>query len=485
MMPAGLLPSPLTTSEILIEPKVRTFSVQAHWLHSGDCRLDASFHADEVVMARRAIVDSGFPLRPLSDPEIAGQIYNLPRFKRIYTSISDKGYSYLSASQVLMFRPQSERWIARDKAPNKVSRHFAKAGSILVTCSGIVGRCVLVTKRLECYFLTHDLLHIIPNKPVGYLYAFLSTWIGQTLMIEEQYGGTIKHLEPHHLQRLPVPLIPDREQRAMHEQIMQAYRLRDEANDLLDQADELLHTELGLPRFDESQVPYLGGMKRPKGFVVKASELAARLDASFHLPTAKAAVQQLHEGKYPLVRLGDVAQRIFIPPRFKRIYVGPEYGVPFLQGSHIPLMKPYDLKYLSRHAHTDLSPWIIRQNWVLVTCSGTIGRVALVLGAMDGWAASQHIERIVSDQQRAQPGYLVAFLMTPYGQHQLTSKVYGGVVDELTEDDTAAIFIPDAPPEVQQRIGTLVVQAFEKKEEANQIEEQAIRTLEEAIAKSR
>jgi hypothetical protein len=53
--------------------------------------------------------------------------------------------------------------------------------------------------------------------------------------------------------------------------------------------------------------------------------------------------------------------------------------------------------------------------------------------------------------------------MTPYGQHQLTSKIYGGVVDELTEEDTAAIWLPDAPLEVQERIGTLVVQAFEKR----------------------
>jgi hypothetical protein len=72
--------------------------------------------------------------------------------------------------------------------------------------------------------------------------------------------------------------------------------------------------------------------------------------------------------------------------------------------------------------------------------------------------------------QRIHAGYLAAFLMTPYGEHQLTSKIYGGVVDELTEEDTAAVFIPDPPHNVQERIGILVVQAFEKKEEANRIE---------------
>jgi type I restriction enzyme S subunit len=192
----------------------------------------------------------------------------------------------------------------------------------------------------------------------------------------------------------------------------------------------------------------------------------------------------MQKGKYPLVRLGDVAKP-YVAPRFRRIYVAPEYGIPFLQGSHIPLMKPYDPKYLSRIAHADVSSWIIRDGWVLVTRSGTIGRIALVPRALDGWAASQHIERIMPDLQRVHAGYLAAFLMTPYGQHQLTSKIYGGVVDELTEDDTAAVWLPNAPPDVQTHIGALVVEAFEKKEEANRIERDTVKELEEVLKRGR
>jgi type I restriction enzyme S subunit len=484
-MRSNALPAVSEPIEPAIEPKVRPFSVRAHWLTEDDCRLDASFYADEVVAARRVIEDSGFEIKMLGDISVTKEIFNLSRFKRIYTNDPTKGYPYLSASEVLMFRPQSDCWIACDKAPKQAERYFAKEGWLLVTCSGAVGRCVLVTKRLERFFITHDLLRVIPSLPAGYLYAYLSSWIGQALMVKEQYGMTVTHLEPQHLARLPVPLLPDDEQQAIHEQIMQAYRLRDEANDLLDKADELLHTELGLPRFDESQVPYLFGSSKPKAFTVRATELEGRLDPSFHIPIARAVIEQLRKGKYLLVRLGDVAIRIFIPPRFKRIYVSPEYGVPFLQGSHVPMIKPYDLKYLSRRAHPDLSRWIIHQGWVLVTCSGTIGLVALVPKTLDGWAASQHIERIIPNTQRCHAGYIAAFLMTPYGQHQLTSKIYGGVVDELTEEDTAAIWLPDAPLEVQERIGTLVVQAFEKKEEANAIEDRAIARLENILARDK
>ena len=74
-------------------------------------------------------------------------------------------------------------------------------------------------------------------------------------------------------------------------------------------------------------------------------------------------------------------------------------------------------------------------------------------------------------------------LMTPYGQHQLTAKIYGGVVDELTEEDTRAVWIPNAPLEIQQEIGQRVAQAFDKKDEASAIEEAAIRKVESLLQK--
>lgn len=467
--------------------------VPAHWLYRGEHRLDAGYYTTEVNAALRAVYDSGFEVRALS--KVTKSIFVLDRFRRVYARDKSSGWPYLSASEALDFRPHSERYIAKDHAPKSAMLHFAQPGWLLVTASGSVGRIVFVTKRLSKYFLTHDLLRIVPgNFPsAGYLYAYLASQFGQILMTKDQYGSAIKHLEPHHLASVPVPLPPAEVQAEIHAGIMRAYALRDEANDLLDEADRLLHETLGLPIFDESQVPYLSApaaprqpahrpeMPPPKAFTVRASELADRFDASFHVPIAKTAVQLLREGTYEPVQLGSITADIFIPARFKRIYVPREYGVPFLQGSHLPLMRPYDLKYLSRTQQKNLGKWMIRKGWVLVTCSGTIGRVGLVSSYMDNWAASQHLLRIIPDHSKSHPGYIAAFLMTPYGQHQLTAKIYGGVVDELTEEDTAAIWIPNAPLEIQREIGERVVRAFEKKDEATAIEEAAIRKVESLL----
>lgn len=467
----------MVTEETLPKQRgLQQFHIPSHWVMQEDLRLDATYYTSRAIWALMLTKEAGFDTALLGSEKATRRMFNLARFKRIYTVDRQHGWPYLSANEVFLLRPDSERWLARSKAPKGAEQYFVKSGWILMSCSGVIGRPILASRRLEGYFITHDLMRIIPALPPGYLYAFFSSWIGQTLIRQQQYGATVTHIEPHHLQRVPVPLLAETHQQAIHEQIETAYRLRDEANDLLDEAQHLIYKEIGLQPFNESDVPYLFGTRKPSVFTTKATQLEDRLDASYHVPKLKAVLSILDNGKYTPVPLGELAKP-YIPSRFKRIYVAPEFGIPFLQGSHIPMIKPFDLKYLSRRAHTNLDPWIIRAGWVLVTCSGTIGRIAIVPKAWEGWAASQHIERMIAIGDN-HPGYIAAFLMTAHGQIQLSSKIYGGVVDELTEEDTAKIVVPKAPAELQRKIGSLVVQAYEKAAQAIDEEGKAVTRFE-------
>lgn len=177
-----------------------------------------------------------------------------------------------------------------------------------------------------------------------------------------------------------------------------------------------------------------------------------RLDAGFYNTETMRAHRAMAESGLTLRRLGEVTQRIFIPPRFKRVYVDAAYGVPFLQGTHIPQFRPTNLKYLSRSAHKNLDRWIIKAGWVLVTCSGTIGRVGIALQQWNNWAASQHIMRIVPHSDGVCPaGYIYAWLSSPLGQAQFNG-IYGAVVDELTASHAADILIPVPVTDEQRQI---------------------------------
>ncbi len=469
-------------------------TVSVHWLYQGENRLDGGYYTADTNAAFRAVNDCGFEVQALE--KVTSAIWYPGRFKRIYAKNPTGGIPFLTASEIFQFRPMSAEFLANNISAVEICK--VQNGWILVTRSGTVGRCVIVGKRLERFAITDDAIRVhVKGMSIGYLYAYLSSWIGQTLISKDQYGSAIKHLEPHHLANIPVPLPPEGIQAKIHAEIMRAYALRDEANELLDEANRLLHEKLGLPVFDESLVPYLAApaaprlpanrseMPHPKAFSIRASELMDRFDASFHMPVAKIAIELLSRCNFKPVQLGQIAADIFIPPRFKRIYVSREYGIPFLQGSHLPQMRPYDLKFLSRIQQKNLEQWIIHNEWVLVTCSGTIGRIGLVTSFMESWAASQHLLRIIPDYSKGHPGYIAAFLMTPYGQHQLMAKIYGGVVDELTEEDTRAVWIPNASQEIQREIGDLVMQAFEKKDEASAIEEAAIHKVESLLQKEK
>ena len=145
-------------------------------------------------------------------------------------------------------------------------------------------------------------------------------------MIKSEYGGTISHLEAKHITTIHVPVLSKHEQIAIHEKIIKAYRLRDEANELLDQADIHLHTLLDVAPFTEADIEYLGKESDPRAFMVSAAELGVRLDATNHVPVARSAIHKLQGGRFQLIPLEERVDRVYVAPRFARVYVEKEFG---------------------------------------------------------------------------------------------------------------------------------------------------------------
>lgn len=183
------------------------------------------------------------------------------------------------------------------------------------------------------------------------------------------------------------------------------------------------------------------------GILSESDEI--RQDAGHYSPALLNARRILEQSGLKLERLGDIVERVILPSRIpKRIYVAPEDGLPFLQGSHVVHFQPADLKYLSPASHRNIDMIVIRTGWLLVTRSGTVGRVAICPPEWDGWAASEHIIRIVPDETKCPSGYLCSFLTSSLGQAQLSANIHGAVVDELTDEQVRNVLIPVPDKEV-------------------------------------
>lgn len=462
--------------------EVQTINVPVRWVNDGEKRLDASFYAQDVIAAR-ILLDKirrmGVKIESVND--LSNRIFWPGRFKRCYVS-SNEGMPFLMPSEVFTFLPRPTKYIIA--YPKDI---LVEEGWLLISRSGSIGRCIIVTKNMLNFVLSDDLIRIVTKdeKKLYYLYAYLNTWIGQAFLTKDQYGATVKHIEPHHVANIPIPHLPDLEEE-ISPKILEAHKLKEEAQQLLLKAEEMIYSELGLPKIDENDVEYFGGEigRLVKAFEVKASELDFRLDASYHEPLAHLVISNLREASSgEPKKLKEVADS-FVPPRFKRPYVKePNDGIPLLQGSHIPQIKPLDIRFIWRNMKK-LEAYIVKRNWLLVTCSGTIGRVALVSDYWDGWAATNHILRIIPKEGEINPGYLTGFLLSIYGQAQFQRLIYGGVVDEIGEAGKLfeeILILKPKDKTIEDKIGSLVIDAYNKKDKANQIEEEAIKKLEDAL----
>ena len=178
----------------------------------------------------------------------------------------------------------------------------------------------------------------------------------------------------------------------------------------------------------------------PLSVLAKSPE--CRFDAGHYNPELLHTLNTLKQSGLKLERLSTLVKRVILPSRFKRIFVKPEAGLPFLQGSHVVHFQPADLKYLSPASHKDIDVITIRAGWLLITRSGTVGRVTLCPSEWDGWVASEHIIRIIPDEAKCPAGYLCSFLALPFGQIQLRANIHGAVVDELTDKQVENVLVP-------------------------------------------
>lgn len=482
----AMVPTP-TQPELLPDDDLQWSSIHIQeTLSRGLCLKASTFgmegrHARDLVHAckwkpRPAVGESGF-----------ANAFNLARFKRIWVEYSD--YPIYQPGQITELNPKPSGYLS-PITQTKLDVLRVHTGQILMTCSGrsgSIGRTTYVSSTLDNRIFSHDLIRIECREPdtAGYLYAFLRTSIGRALVRSNEYGAMIPHIEPGHLQHV---LIPDPSlilKKRVHDLILHSYALRDQSNKLLNQAEQQLYDALSLPPLRELQAAASDSKVGVCIATVSAGRLGNRLDASYHAPLVDAIVQRLRRAHASLTTVNDphLSQRIILPGRFARVYVGEGQGVPFFGGKEIHQLNPTGRKFLSLKIHgarirEQLS---LIQNMILVTCSGTIGRVALVPGHWAGFAASQHVIRIVPVSEDV-AGYLYVFLASEYGKALIQRFSYGATVPELDEHQVAQVIVPILhDSSAQTRISNLALKANELQSEAYNAEQEGIYIVEHDI----
>jgi len=480
-------PNSLTSTMATLHP-IEAFTVPSEAVFKSGCRLEGSFYGSDGYRAARALFRSGFDLRELGAHAL---VFNPPIFKRTYVNDNVHGIPYLTRSALLEARPAKDTFLSKSLTACLEDLSI-REGMVLISDSGTVGRTVLATRDIDGWVSTNNLIRVLSNHREAFsqefFYTYLVSQVGEYLLTRNTYGSVVEHIDPLHVRRILFPVLPRRLRERLTEMIREVSRLRVEANALLDEAEAEVQRQCGLPDIEEL-VPKVreGTLSGASVYVVPSTNVLStenrfgsiRLDATYYDPVAAKLRQLILESGG--VELASVLRGVRNSRLRKRIYVDdPSAGVPMIGGKQLVQVRPTDVSYLSRVLTRGVESETVQSGWTLVSCGGTLGRTLFVHRNFEGWAVSQHVMRLTPNESWIWPGFLYAFMASPFGQVQIAQRSYGSVIPELRDFQFKSIAI-SLPEDRGKSIHDTVIRAYDCRADARDLEDEAIRLFETAI----
>ena len=447
-------------------------------------RFEASAYSLEAKNAREEINNSKYPSKKLyGNNGFSDTAFYPGRFKRTYISNGERSIGFLGSSEMLEINPKPVKYL--NKEQEDLKSLFVKRGDVLLSRSGTIGNIAYVSKTLQNFLVSEHSIRLRNIEYSGYIYAFLKTPIGQCLIKTNTFGSVVSQIEPKHLENIEIPNPPEILKKEIHNLIVKSYDLRDESNDLIDEAEKLLIQELKLPPIEDFKPKYYNQNNEIRNFEVSLSKLNNRFDASYHVPIVDCIVEHLKAHSKALKKIGDedISAEVILPGRFARTYVEEGQGTLFFGGKQINELEPSVKKYLSLALHNKRieNELKLQENMVLITRSGTIGRVNIVPHHWENWIINEHVIR-VKPKNTDIAGYLYCWLNSDYGKVLIERYTYGSVVNEIDTNHVCNIDIPIIKShEILRQINNLILQANKKRYEAYILEQKAIKMVNEKV----
>ena len=413
--------------------------VPSRWLEREGRRLDCGPYLSGAMEAKVLLERLPVPraeLRSLTRGHEGG-VYIGQQFARNYVSDPDHGVPFLSSSTMLHADFTHADLLKKSDATSPRLAHLRiEEGTTLVSRSGTIGRMAYARAEMSGMWASEHAIKIVPDPALvrpGYLHAFLSGRFGLPLVTGGTYGAIVRHIEPLHVARVPVPLAPDGVQEQAHRLVTEAAAMRTDASAKLRAVIREIEAAAGLPPIDRRS----SEASAPDTSLVRASALAGRMDGLFHSRYHRAVLEPLRA--LPASRrttVGDLAERVFKPPMFKKISVQDrQFGLPLFNTASILRSDPDTDDILSRRVKS-IDNLIVHERTVLVPAdgqlNGIIGHPVLPIGDVVGGTVNNHAIRLLcSDEDVA--GYVFACLSSEYARRQLKARAYGTSIPSLGE----------------------------------------------------
>jgi type I restriction enzyme S subunit len=346
-------------------------------------------------------------------------------------------------------------------------------GWILISRSGTVGNCAFASRLHAQKLASEDVIRLVPDYILraGVIYAYLASKYGHSLLTQGVFGAVIQHIEPAFIASLPIPMFPESFQAEVDDLIQESARLREEANDKLEEAIEY---------FNE-HYPIKDGIQQY--FYKKVSELKNGFAAYNNNLEVDDYIRSYSANSFIV---GDEADECFAPPMFKHIYLSKDNGYPFMTGSELQRFNLRYYRWLSPRGVKDINDYVVHKGTLLLYKSGTtdggiLGNVFIADNQLDGCCLSDHVIRVVfKDLKKAYWTY--AFLKSKGGKRILIRLATGTMIPFITPEKLSDIPIPN-PDDHYDKIIQDIEEYIDKSSKAKVAENKAITRVEDEIEK--
>lgn len=223
--------------------EINTFSLK---LSEIDNRLDASYHLPIVDKIFAYMKENAREIITIGSPKISKNIILPGRFKRVFVS-EENGVKFLGSKVMNQLDPSTEKFISKSIHKKALDNILGiKKNSILLAARGTIGEVVLPPKHFEGWAISDNMMQLISYEDIcGYVYIFLSTDYGKTLIKKFVYGGVVDAIEPEHIRKIPIPLLENEMvQKKINDLALQANKLRYESYCLEQEAIQIMNKEV-------------------------------------------------------------------------------------------------------------------------------------------------------------------------------------------------------------------------------------------------
>lgn len=186
------------------------------------------------------------PNLPLGEICAGGRLGNGPMFKRIDSDVDHGGVLLVGQRQGWWNRPEDGRIISRAQTPADcfVADETVMVGAQgLPSEGGLLGRAMMVTGRWLPHAYSQHFLRIgsgLEEIPGAYLFALLRSQVSMRIFRSMLAGSGPQSLHSALVAKYPIPVAPEPDRHRIARTVRRAYRDRDRADALEDEALSLL-----------------------------------------------------------------------------------------------------------------------------------------------------------------------------------------------------------------------------------------------------